>query len=121
MPPRNNEQEQYSPRYLIIGQTIAHYQLADDPLTGETILAVLEPLTGSSFLGIATSELIASIQEGKRLHAEDLYLSFFGRQLHMINPIIDSPIQGDAIMVLQSQTSQFVAIDRVLTHEKLRT
>jgi hypothetical protein len=47
-------------------------------------------------------------------------ISPFGRQLQMINPIIDSPVQGDAIMALQSQTSQFVAIDRVLTHEKLR-
>ena len=54
------------------------------------------------------------------MHAEDLYLSLFGRQLQMINPLTDSPIRGDAIMALQSQTSQFVAIDRVLTHEKLR-
>ena len=120
MPPGSNEKERFLPRFLTIGQTVAHYQLADNPLRGETILAVLEPLIGTSFLRIATSDLISRIREGKHIHAEDLYLSFFGRQLEMIHPLTDNPIQGDAIMALQSQTSQFVAIDRVLTHDKLR-
>jgi hypothetical protein len=64
--------------------------------------------------------LIFRIRDEKPIHAEDLYLSFFGRQLEMINPLTDNPMQGDAFMALQSQTSQFVAIDGELTYEKLR-
>ena len=120
MPPGRNEQERFAPRYLTIGQTVAHYQLADNPLDGEVILAVLEPLIGTSFLGIAANDVMTRIREGRRIHARDLYLSFFGSQVQKINPIIDNPIQGDAIIALQSQTSSPIAIDRVLTYDDLR-
>ena len=110
----------YSPRYLTIGQTVAHYQLADNPLSGETILAVLEPLVGTSFLGIATSDLIYRIREGKRIHAEDIYLSFFGRNVAAINPVTDYPTQSAAIIALHSQSPIAIGIDRILTHDKLR-
>jgi hypothetical protein len=76
MPPGRNEHE-FAPRYLTIGQPVAHYQLADKPLAGEVILTVLEPLIGTSFLEIAAKELMKNIRNGIRIHAEDLYLSFF--------------------------------------------
>jgi hypothetical protein len=120
MPPNRNEQEEFAPRYLTIGQTVAHYQLADEPLAGEVILTVLEPLIGTSFLGIAAQELMTGILDGRRIHAEDPYLSFFGRQLQKINPVTDYPTEGNAISALQSQSSSPIAIDRVLTYDGLR-
>jgi hypothetical protein len=120
MPSGRNEQERFSPHFLTIGQTIARYQLVDEPLSGDTILSVLEPLTGSSFLGIATNEVITSILDRRRIHAEDLYLSFFGRQLQKINPVTEYPTVGNAIIALQSQTSSHIAIDRVPTYDDLR-
>lgn len=120
MPPGRNEQERFAPRYLTIGQTVARYQLADTPLAGKVILTVLEPLIGTSFLGIATQEIITGIREGRRIHAEDLYLSFFGRTIHTINPVTDYPTEGSAIIALQSQSSYPIAIDTVLTHDSLR-
>ncbi len=120
MPPGRNEQERFAPRYLTIGQTVAHYQLADEQLAGEVILTVLEPLIGTSFLGIAAKELMTNIRNGIRIHAEDLYLSFFGSQIHKINPITEYPTVGNAIIALQSQSSSPIAIDRVLTFDDLR-
>jgi hypothetical protein len=126
MPPARNEQEGFSPRFLTIGQTIAHYQLADEPLTGESILAVLEPLMGTSFLGIATSELTLDIKErlhpkGKRIHAEDLFLSFFGSDnLRDINIVTSYALQNAAIIALHSQSPIAVGLDRILTYDRLR-
>jgi hypothetical protein len=120
MSPGRNEQERFAPRYLTIGQTVAHYQLADEQLAGEVILTVLEPLIGTSFLGIAAQELMTGIRDGRRIHAEDLYLSFFGRHLHKINPVTDYPTEGNAIIALQLQSSSPIAIDRVLTYDDLR-
>ena len=126
MPPARNEQEEFSPRFLTIGQTIAHYQLADTPLTGESILAVLEPLMGTSFLGIAARELALDIQErlhpkGKRIHAEDLFLSFFGRgNVDEIKTVTSYPLQNAAIIALHSQSPIAVGLDRILTFDRLR-
>ncbi len=126
MPPDRNEKERFFPRYLTIGQTIAHNQLADEPLTGESIRAVLEPLIGTSFLGIAISELALDIQErlhpkGKRIHAEDLFLSFFGSDnVHAINTVTSYALQNAAIIALHSQLPIAVGLDTILTYDRLR-
>jgi hypothetical protein len=126
MPPARNEQEWFPQRFLTIGQTIAHYQLADEPLTRESILAVLEPLMGTSFLGMATHELALDIQErlhpeGKRIHAEDLFLSFFGSDnLHAINIVTSYTLQNAAIIALHSQSPIAVGLDKILTNDRLR-
>lgn len=71
------QREGFQPRYLTIPEIWEMYREQDKPLNADTILSLLEPLAGTSFLQHAT-DILDSLTERQPVHALDLALIFYG-------------------------------------------
>ncbi len=110
------EQSSFKPHYLTIPEIWEMYRQQDKPLNADTILATLEPLTGTSFLQHAT-EILRSLTnyrdpQYKPLHTLDLFLIFYGAFDETFKSNDDQQ-QEDAITCLYLLSGFSVPLDSV--------
>jgi hypothetical protein len=109
----SEERYRFQPHYVTISDVWEMYERKDTPLNADTILAILAPLAGTSFLKHAT-EILGSLTERQPIHALDLALMFYGAFADTLKSTDDKQ-QEDAIICLYHLAGFSVPLDAVHT------